>query len=59
MEDETIVEDVVTNEEDSNDSTDYKALYEEEQTKAEQATADAEKWKGRFKKDKANTKDTK
>jgi hypothetical protein len=36
------------------DTTDYKALVEQERAAREQAEADANKWKDRFKKSKAN-----
>jgi hypothetical protein len=38
----------------SGDETDYKSLYETEKAERERASADANKWKDRFKKTKAS-----
>jgi len=47
-------EDEINVDEGGEDTTDYKALVEQERAAREQAEAEANKWKDRFKKAKAN-----
>jgi hypothetical protein len=60
MEEETLnintSEDVNDVDESGEDTTDYKALVEQERAAREQAEAEANKWKDRFKKAKASEK---